>query len=173
MGIGLCFLHCTSDGKSKSDPTRINSAHLDALYEEVPVENDTVGIIHIYAENPDYQWLGDEDEGIACVDDASRAAVFYLRQYAHSHVPAHLHKARMLIKFLLAMQAPNGYYYNFIWPDGRVHKDGITTKPEPNWWSWRTLWAFGEALNVLDAKDPLVSVIIQQRNQLVRQVLNV
>ncbi len=151
---------------AKEEPvsaTQINSAHLDALYAEKKVGEDTVGIIHIYAEYPDYHLVGDEDEGIACVDDASRAAIFYLRQHRMTSDPEHLRKGRMLLAFLLAMQSPNGYYYNFIWPDGRIHKEGTTTKPEPNFWSWRVLWAFGEAIDLLAPDDPLVSGMKQQR----------
>ncbi len=93
---------------------KLNTAHLDRLYEKVEVNGDTVGIIHIYCEYPDYNWLGDSDEGIACVDDASRAAVFYLRHYAQTRNSASLNKANYLLKFLLKMQSENGYFYNFI-----------------------------------------------------------
>jgi uncharacterized protein YyaL (SSP411 family) len=141
------------------------------LYEEKKVGADTVGIVHIYAEYPDYKWRGDEDEGIACVDDASRAAIFYLREYKARNQPEHLKKARMLLKFLLAMQADNGYYYNFIFPDGSINTEGSTSKPEPNFWSWRTLWAFGEGIENLDGSDPLVSEIRQQRDALVDRIL--
>jgi hypothetical protein len=170
----LIFTSCNKAVKENpeaTDPYAINSAHLDSLYQELVVAGDTVGIIHIYAEYPDYAWKGDDDEGIACVDDASRAAIFYLRQHAIAPNEEHLHKGRMLIKFLLNMQAPNGYYYNFIWPDGSIHKDGITSTPDPNFWAWRTLWAFGEALEVLRADDPLASEIRQQRQTLVQNIL--
>ncbi len=170
----LCILLCQCappvEEKITSDTT-INTAHLDALYEEKIVDGDTVGIIHIYAEFPDYHLVGDEDEGIACVDDASRAAIFYLRQFALTADPEHLRKGRMLVKFLLAMQSPNGYYFNFIWPDSRIHTDGITTKAEPNFWSWRALWAFGEAIDILEPNDPLVTQMSQQRDNLVRNIL--
>ncbi len=150
----------------------INTAHLDALYEEIKMGGDTVGIIHLYSEAPDYKWKGDDNEGIACVDDASRAAIFYLRQYKATSNPEYLRKGKMLLKFLLAMQAPNGYYYNFIWPDGSIHKDGVTTKAEPNWWSWRALWAFGEALAVMDPNDKLEPILRHQREVLVKNILS-
>jgi hypothetical protein len=133
---------------------------------------DTIGYIHIYSEYPDYHLVGDTDEGIACVDDASRAAIFYLRQFDQAGDPEHLRKGRMLIRFLLAMQAPNGYYNNFIWPDGRIHTDGPTTRAEPNFWSWRTLWAFGEAIQILGQDDPLASRMKTQREKLVSGMLN-
>lgn len=168
----LSLWQCTT--MTKEEPVsaiQINSDHLDALYAEKKVGDDTVGIIHIYAEYPDYHLVGDEDEGIACVDDASRAAIFYLRQHRLTSDPEHLRKGRMLVEFLLAMQSPNGFYYNFIWPDGRIHTDGITSKPEPNFWSWRVLWAFGEAIDLLAADDPLVNRIKEQRELLVEKIL--
>ena len=171
--MAFAFTHCKERPASQvASKSSINTAHLDALYEEIKFEGDTVGIIHIYAEAPDYKWKGDDNEGIACVDDASRAAIFYLRHFKTTSDPEHLRKARMLLKFLLAMQAPNGYYYNFIWPDGTIHKDGVTTKAEPNWWAWRAFWAFGEALAVLDVNDELERPIRHQREVVANNILN-
>ena len=173
FSLCICLWQCRKPSEPASNnPTQINTAHLDALYGETKVADDSVGFIHIYSEFPDYHMVGDADEGFACVDDASRAAIFYLRQYGVSANPEHLRKGRMLIMFLLAMQAPNGYYYNFIWPDGRIHVDGSTSKPEPNFWAWRTLWAFGEALQYLEKSDPLVNEIKTQREKLVTNILS-
>lgn len=175
MGIVIVFsfIQCFPEkDKEESRVSIINTAHLDSLYAEMKVSEDIVGIVHIYSEYPDYGMVGDDDEGIACVDDASRAAIFYLRHFQKTNSQEHLRKGKMLIKFLLAMQAPNGYYYNFIWPDGTIHKDGKTSLPEPNFWAWRVLWAFGEALSILDAEDDLVDEIRQQREMLVRNILN-
>ena len=167
------FLQCAKkEAPADANKSLINTTHLDGLYEERVVNGDTVGIVHIYSEFPDYKWKGDDDEGDACVDDASRAAIFYLRQYQKTSDPEYLRKGQMLVKFLLAMQAPNGYYYNFLWPDGRIHTDGMTSKPEPNFWSWRTLWAFGEAVAILPSNDPLVGEINHQREKLVRNILS-
>lgn len=173
IGAMISALQCAP--KKEQEQTReslINTTHLDGLYEEKKVGDDTVGIIHIYSEYPDYKWKGDDDEGDACVDDASRAAIFYLRHHRQSPNEEHLRKGRMLMKFLLAMQAPNGYYYNFIWPDGRIHTDGRTSMAEPNFWTWRTLWAFGEAVDILDPNDPLVGEIKTQRSRLVKNILS-
>lgn len=162
---------CQIDEKI-DNPYLINTAHLDALYGEINVGGEDIGFIHIYSEYPDYHMVGDDDEGFACVDDASRAAIFYLRQYKKSNDPEHLRKAEMLLNFLAAMQAPNGYYYNFIWPDGSIHKDGVTTIAQANWWSWRVLWAFGEAIEILSANNSLVPKIKAQRKMLVRNILH-
>jgi hypothetical protein len=73
--------------------------------------------------------VGDHDEGIACVDDASRAAIFYFMRYRQTGSMPYYHKGKMLLKFILNMQAGNGYYYNFIWPDGSINKEGRRVKP--------------------------------------------
>ncbi len=173
--IGGCCLMaaCRTKTATKPPTSVINTAHLDKLYEEIRMGEDTVGIIHIYSEYPDYHIIGDRDEGIACVDDASRAAIFYLLRYRHTDSLQFLHKGKMLIKFLLAMQADNGYYYNFIWPGASINKNGLTSKAEPSWWAWRTLWAFGVVSNYLEHEDTvLAQTIKQQQVRLVHNVLH-
>ena len=59
----------------------VNTDHLDHLYQEIKVDNTSMGIIHIYAEAPDYKWADASGEGIACIDDAARAAVFYINYF--------------------------------------------------------------------------------------------
>jgi hypothetical protein len=59
------------------------------------------------------------------------AAIFYLLQYRVTGSNEYLHKAKRLLNFLLHMAAPNGYYYNFIWPDGSINKVGNTSPLKP------------------------------------------
>ncbi|MHB1688993.1 MAG: hypothetical protein ACYCVH_16700, partial [Ignavibacteriaceae bacterium] len=54
--------------------TLVNTSHLDHLYQEINVNGKEMGIIHIYANYPDYKYVDAPGEGIACVDDAARAA---------------------------------------------------------------------------------------------------
>ncbi|MGE5811979.1 MAG: hypothetical protein ACM339_10775, partial [Ignavibacteria bacterium] len=119
----------------------VNTFHLDFLYEEIKVDGEEMGIIHIYSNYPGYKWTADDDEGIACVDDAARASVFYLKHYLHENNAESLNKSKMLINFLLYMQAENGFFYNFIWEDHSINTNYRTSVAEPNWWSWRALWA--------------------------------
>ncbi len=128
----------------------INTAHLNSLYEEITVADHTisqtpsprrVGIIHIYSEYPDYKWVGDADEGIACVDDAARAVVFYLDHYKFYGSESSLIKAKKLLEFIMHMQADNGFFYNFIFDDYSINRDHKNSINEPNWWSWRAMWA--------------------------------
>jgi hypothetical protein len=135
-----------SGNDSNEISSMINTAHLDHLYEAIRISGRAMGIVHIYSDYPDYQWLGDPDEGIACVDDAARAAVFYL-QYAASHNnPDAWEKARSLIEFLIFMQAENGYFYNFLKEDHSIHKNYLRSQAKGDWWSYRAVWALTEAL---------------------------
>lgn len=131
----------------------VNTKHLDALYEEAKTGNTTIGFIHIYAEAPDYHWVVAEGEGMACIDDAARAAVFYMDHYSITKNPEELNKIKNLINFNIYMQAPNGYFYNFIWKDLSINKDFKTSVAEANWWSWRALWALSEGALFFKDKD--------------------
>lgn len=131
----------------------VNTSHIDFLFEKIDVNGKEMGIIHIYSNYPDYKWIGDDDEGIACVDDAARASVFYLKHYLLTSGETALDKNRLLINFLLYMQSENGFFYNFIWEDHSINKDFRTSIAEPGWWSWRALWALTEAYSFYKKHD--------------------
>jgi hypothetical protein len=131
----------------------INTSHLDYLYEEISADGNKFGIIHIYCEYPDYKLVGDSDEGIACVDDVARAAIFYMnysRQYKDSLA---VHKAAKLIEFILHMQAENGFFNNFIFQDYSINKTHQNSAAQANWWSWRALWSLTEAYSFFEKSD--------------------
>ncbi|MFH1195690.1 MAG: hypothetical protein V1720_08240 [bacterium] len=146
--IALVFLfvfvngsHCAQNEKQEF----VNTKHLDHLYEEREITGKTLGIIHIYSEYPDYHWVGDDDEGMSCVDDVARAAIFYMKHSSLCQNIESRRKAERLIEFVLYMQAENGFFYNFIFPDYTINKSHINSLAIPNWWSWRALWALSEA----------------------------
>ncbi len=136
------ILYCQSD-------FIVNKSHLDYLYKEIVVDGKEMAIIHIYSNAPDYNYVGDDDEGYACVDDAARAAIFYLEYFKAYNDSSSLHKYYNLVDFLLYMQSENGYFYNFIWEDNSINKSFKTSIAEPNWWSWRALWALTEGYDLL------------------------
>jgi hypothetical protein len=132
----------------------INLAHLDHLTETIAINGDTMAIVHLYSNYPNYDWVGDEDEGIAAVDDAARAAVAYLRHYAHAQDPHSLRQATLLLRFLFYMQADDGGFYNFIWPDYSINLNGSTSNNDYfNWWAGRAVWAMGYALRVFSENE--------------------
>lgn len=127
----------------------VNKSHLDYLYKDIVVDGKEMAIIHIYSNAPDYKYVGDDDEGYACVDDAARAAIFYLEYFKTYNDSSSLYKYYNLVEFLLYMQAENGFFYNFIWEDNSINKTFKTSVAEANWWSWRALWALTEGYDLL------------------------
>lgn len=136
---------------------KVNTQHLNKLFQEINFNGTKVGIVHIYSEYPDYKWVDAKGEGIACVDDASRASIFYLRSFQKTKSKEDLHKAELLLKFVLKMQASNGYFYNFITKDYKINKSFKTSRAEANWWSWRALWALTEAVPIIEARNKNLS----------------
>jgi hypothetical protein len=138
------FISCKQEVKFQQ-VEHLNTHHLDHLYEKIKVNDIDMAIVHIYADYPDYNYVDDEDEGMACVDDAARAALFYLDLYKSNPKEEYLNKHKYLTEFLMYMQADNGYFYNFIWNDYTINRDHKNSLPQPDWWSWRALWALTES----------------------------
>lgn len=134
--------------------TLVNATHLDALYQKVTLQDQReLGLIHIYSEFPDYRWVKDPIEGVSAIDDVARAVVFYQRQYQLNGSAADLEKVKSLVQFILHQRADNGYFYNFIYPDRSINKTYKTSVAEPNWWTWRALWALTQAYPILVKTD--------------------
>jgi hypothetical protein len=133
----------------------VNLAHLNFLVEDVTIAGQPMAITHIYSEAPKYEWVDASGEGISCVDDAARAAVVYLTDYAATHDPATLDKAQRLLNFVLYMQAEDGQFYNFITDRaGTINKTGNTSYKTSGWWAARGAWALATGIRVLRASDP-------------------
>lgn len=129
-----------------------NDAHLDHLYQEVSVNNRTMGAIWIYCEAPDYHRVGDEDEGFTCIDDVARALIVYARAYAIQPSKPLADRIHKLTDFVIYMADGNGYWYNFMWQDGSINTSHINSKASSNFWTWRAYWALSEVA-LLDLPD--------------------
>lgn len=137
----------------------VNFAHLDHLGEEVVLDGTSYRIVHIYCPAPDYQRTADLEEGTACVDDAARAAVVYLRHYELTGDEQSRNKAEGLLRFILYMQTPDGLFHNFVHTNRldintthpRSRADGVT------WWMVRAIWALGTAVRVLRRTRPAMA----------------
>ncbi len=151
----------------------VNTSHLDHLYQKITVNGKEMGIIHIYADYPDYNYVEAKGEGIACVDDAARALVFYIKYYDETKIKTVLEKIKMLTNFLIYMQAENGFFYNFIWKDFTKDTTYKTSVAEPNWWTWRAIWALGESQKFFSKNDKRISEQIKPvLNKTVNVTLN-
>jgi len=123
----------------------VNLSHLKHLYTDATLANGTeVGLVHIYSEYPDYEFAIEPDEGYTCVDDVARALVLLSDYKSYNEDPDIEAMIHGMTQFILEMQAKNGYFYNFLWGDLSINKTFRTSLPEPNWWSWRALWALSE-----------------------------
>ncbi len=85
-------------------------------------------------------------EGVACVDDTSRAAVLALGAYELDGDGIALEAAEHWLAFLAYMQLPDGRFCNFIadW-SGRRNVRVVTSVPGGMWWTARALWALSVA----------------------------
>ena len=145
-------VHLSASPLTPADFPRVNFGHLDHLLEIVERDGVEYGLVHIYAEAPDYTWVHDDDEGAACVDDAARAAVVYLRDYELNGRASSRRKAEALIRFVLYMQAENGLFYNFVWQnDLEINRDHANSRAdELSFWTARAVWALGRCAQVLE-----------------------
>ncbi|MCY7359882.1 MAG: hypothetical protein LH609_21010, partial [Rudanella sp.] len=75
-------------------------------------------------------------------------------------------KLRKMTNFVLQMQSPNNYFYNFLWPDkpGLAFQINTTFRTSQNvadWWSWRALWLLSEAAPYFAKTDAAFATLIQ------------
>lgn len=182
----LCFFAIVSTGVTckkqtptvgvpgQQDTALVNTSHLDYLYTPVTFTDGTNAAgIYIYAEAPNYTLTAAAGEGYTCVDDVSRAALVYLRSDKFPTDTAIQNKVYKLINFLLEMQSPNGYFYNFLLTGNQINKYGTTSINNPEWWSWRALQALSEGAPIVKVKNQPLSIKMDKAiNQLVAVIKN-
>lgn len=128
-----------------------NLAHLDWLLVPLRIDGKVYTGLAIYAE-PDpadprrYRRKDDPDEGLTALDDVARAVVVYVQDWAQNHRASSLDKARALLELVLRLQAEDGEFYNFVFPDGRINDYGATSRKTAGFWAARAVWALAEAL---------------------------
>jgi hypothetical protein len=169
IGFSLFFLignACSkSNGSSTTTPpvdtALVNHQHLDQLYTPVVFSDGTHAAgVFIYSQYPDYHPVEATGEGYTCVDDVSRAALFYLRSPSLKNDTTVQAKLFNLVGFMLEMQAPSGYFYNFLQQGSSINMFGPTSVATPNWWSWRALQSLSEAYPVIKGMNADLAVKI-------------
>jgi len=163
--LAMTVVFCACAQKQPMKLRLTNLSHLNSLYEEIKIGGQPMAIIHIYSEYPDYKWVDDSDEGIACVDDAARAAVVYLRHFEVTGDTTSLGRARKLIDFCRYLQAEDGLFYNFIFADHSINREGQTSFKSLGWWAARGVWALGEGYRIFCDRDPAYAKLLQQHVQ--------
>jgi hypothetical protein len=154
------FILCAT---SSAQQSLVNFAHIERLTERIYLSGDSVNIVHVYADFPSYQWTDAGDEGIACVDDAARAAVVFLRSYELTHDASSLAQARSLLKFVIAMQADDGEFYNFIFADHSINRQGQTSFKSFGWWAARGIWSMSLGYRIFKEVDPQFADTLKHR----------
>ncbi|MBC7541278.1 MAG: hypothetical protein H7338_00955 [Candidatus Sericytochromatia bacterium] len=158
------------------NPAVPNLAHLDWLRRSVrQLDGHELFTWQIYAspvkpgdrQGP-FRFVGDEDEGIGCVDDVARAALVYFQHFEQTGQRTSLENGRKALAFIRSQSAGDGTYWNFIWADGRPNKDGPTSKNGLNWWTMRALWATATGLRTMAKQDPGLATLL--RGDLARTV---
>jgi hypothetical protein len=178
MGMGVSLIACTKKSASSSttppivDTGLVNTNHLDNLYTPVTFADGTIAAgVYIYSNYPGYINVEATGEGFTCVDDVSRAALVYLRSSKFSSDTSVQSKVYNLITFILEMQSPNGYFYNFLFANNLINTSGATSVNNPNWWSWRALQTLTEAAQILQNKNvQLYNKVQQAINKLIAQI---
>ena len=139
--------------------------HLQRLTRSFVHEGRRISYIHVYARplgpgpEPELEFITARDsgfEGIACVDDAARAAMLALRVHEETGSAAALRLARDWLGFVTYMQEPDGRFTNFIRDEaGTKNRHGRTSYPGGRWWTARALWALATAWRVTGEEDYL------------------
>src|SRR5687768_12872245 len=125
----------------------------------IPVESagERACAIAVYADAADRTFPAAERgfEGVACVDDASRALVLLTDIWAATGLPRLREWALGLLDFLLYMQLEDGRFVNFIsdW-SGQRNEAGVTSFPGGNFWHARGVRALARATVTLGAERP-------------------
>ena len=120
----------------------------------VPVESagERACAIAVYADAADRTFPAAERgfEGVACVDDASRALILITDVWAATGLPRLREWALGLLDFLLYMQLEDGRFVNFIsdW-SGQRNEAGVTSFPGGNFWHARGVRALARATVIL------------------------
>jgi len=138
-------------------PLTVRLDHLQHLGLDAVVRGLPVRVVSLYAEAPDYRPTGsparDGFEGIACLDDAARAAVVYLREYEATGDVRARDEAVRLLSFVTAMEQGDGEFVNFIDSAGRLNRNAPSSRKSMSYWAARSIWALGEAVRVLGPQD--------------------
>ncbi len=158
----LTFLVCLASLPTghAGERSRVQFSHLEHLTERILFMGDSVDIVHVYANYPDYRWVSAMEsgpEGIACVDDAARAAVVYLRHYELTHTGKSLARVEGLLEFILKMQHPDGLFYNFIFADHSINRTGSTSIKSFGWWTGRAIWSMSLGYRLMREERPALA----------------
>ncbi len=141
-------------GTTKVAVPETNLSHAEHISRTISLDGEEVLTIWIYAEAPDYVPITDDDEGYTCVDDTARFAVVALLNAERTKDKKPESMARSALLMVLKMQAEDGQFYNFIFPDLTINREGHTSYKDHGWWAGRALWALAAGYRFYQERDP-------------------
>ncbi len=112
--------------------------------------------VAIYSEPQDGAFVerGAPGEGVACVDDAARAAILYALLWRAHGYPWARDRAEGLLSFVRGMQTEDGSFANFIWNwEGERNLTGLTSAPHDGPWTARAMHALGVGAAVFGSAE--------------------
>lgn len=130
----------------------INLNHLEFLRDEFQVEGKPKIGYWIYAEKFGDKYVHTDaiGEGVTCVDDVARVAILYTELYKIDSQEFYLQRAKEALDFVLAFQDTDGDFYNFVFSDGTINRQGITSRKSANWWAARAFWSIANAIEIFE-----------------------
>lgn len=150
-------------GLKRADEVYLNLKHFNFMNEKVTIDGIPMFITHLYSEPIDrndlskgYEWVGDPQEGLAAVDDVSRAVIAYVEHYNSYKDEYSYDMIKRGLEFLMWMQHEDGDFDNFVIQDaeGVIHKkDSHSSQKSFSWWAVRAYEAMGKSLPLLKNAD--------------------
>lgn len=151
----------------------LNLKHFNFMNEKVTIDGIPMFLTHLYAEPIDrsdpskgYGWVGDPQEGLAAVDDVSRAVIVYAEHYRTYQDDYSYDMIKRGLEFLMWMQHDDGDFDNFVVrdEDGTIHpKDSHSSQKSFSWWAVRAYEAMGTALPLLGKEDRALAERVTDR----------
>lgn len=160
-------------GLMRTDEVYLNLKHFNFMNEKVTIGGVPMFLTHLYAEPIDrsdpskgYGWVGDPQEGLAAVDDVSRAVIVYAEHYRTYRDAYSYDMIKRGLEFLMWMQHDDGDFDNFVVrdADGTIRpKDSHSSQKSFSWWAVRAYEAMGTALPLLGKDDKALANRVTQR----------
>lgn len=187
LGVGVSGCSRSTPSSGADEPPGIASARAAPAYAprldwlrrlglDLTVRGRRVRAVALYANAPDYAPASspsrDGSEGVACVDDAARAAVVWLRDFEVTGDAASRDEASRLLDFVVAMEQGDGELVNFVRADGTPNTTSPTSAKSFSYWAARATWALAEGVRVLGGAraDELAVVLDRLVARLGREV---
>lgn len=154
----LSLAGCTA-APEQADLT-VNDQYLNDCYGQVRLaDGSTLGVLR-------------PERGKTSVSDAARGVLYYLRRYEMRRDSGALVRSRELLRFILHMQADNGYFFNHLEADGRIDPAGLDSRPLLRAWTLYAFQALGKGHLLLpDGEEALREEVAAAQRRTARAII--